>query len=445
MPIVIQIPTAEEIRDAHNSAEVRDLDDLLAELEIAGRQVEAAVSCALAHAIDESAWAHDGHRSAIGWVTSTMGVSRSRAIARVRAARFTDLDLHLWAAAVSSAQLGVEQAWALAKVSANPRVRNHLPGAEQMLLSFAQSMPFKDFVAALAHWERLADHDGTLRDHEASDTRRSFSMAFAGTEFHFKGSCGATQGAVIHQILSQFIDAEFRLDLANAQAESESKAESSTESGAVPEFPQGRLARTAGQRALDALVTALSHGASSPTNSMEPVVNLLCDATTLMEWLRFGIGGAHPLPDPNAENIRRCESMGGGAVDPRLMLEAALSGRVRTIITGNDQSPHVISRTGRFFDRNTRDAIRSLDLTCFWPGCDVPAAFCETDHLRPHAHGGATVAANAGPACRRHNRWKGDRWYAGRRRWGWAITRPDGTGFTDAPPMPPGAAVPPVP
>jgi hypothetical protein len=71
-----------------------------------------------------------------------------------------------------------------------------------------------------------------------------------------------------------------------------------------------------------------------------------------MEWLRFGIGGAHPLPDPNAESIRRCESMGGGAVDPRLMLEAALSGRVRTIITGNDHSPH--------------------------------------------AHGGATVAANAG-------------------------------------------------
>jgi hypothetical protein len=91
MPIVIQIPTAEEIRGAHNSAEVRDLDDLLAELENAGRQVEAAVSCALTHAIDESAWAHDGHRSAIGWVTSTMGVSRSRAIARVRAARFTGL------------------------------------------------------------------------------------------------------------------------------------------------------------------------------------------------------------------------------------------------------------------------------------------------------------------------------------------------------------------
>jgi 5-methylcytosine-specific restriction endonuclease McrA len=78
-----------------------------------------------------------------------------------------------------------------------------------------------------------------------------------------------------------------------------------------------------------------------------------------------------------------------------------------------------------------------LDLTCFWPGCEVPASYCEIDHLRPHAHGGATAPANAGPACRRHNGWKGDRWYAGRKRWGWAITRPDGSTFSGAPPSPP--------
>jgi hypothetical protein len=443
MPITIEIPTEEEIREVRNSEDSRDLDALLAELEIASRQVEAAIIDAVRHGHDTGAWAVDGHRTTVQWVTAVMGTSRGRALHRTRTSRFATLGMRLWAAAVSDASLGIEQAWALARTAANPRVRDHLEGGEQLLLDMARSLPFKDFIHALSYWESLADQDGALASHEASDRRRRFSMGFVGNEFHFKGSCGATQGAVIQQLLEQFINAEFRADCevakaaAAAQAADASEPAESADASEAPEPALGLLPRTASQRALDAFVSALEHAASSEHNTVEPVVNLLCDATTMIEWLRFGLGGAHPLPDPNAETLRRCESMGGGPVDPRLMLDAALSGRIRSIITGGDNTPHSVTSTSRFFNRQVRDAIRSLDLTCFWPGCDVPAAFCEIDHLRPHVRGGPTSPANAGPACRRHNGWKGERWYAGRKRWGWAITRPDGSTFSGAPPSPP--------
>lgn len=425
MPIVIEIPTAEEVRALRNGPESRDLDAALAELEVASRLVEGAVAAAICHGDDHCAWGYDGHRSATPWVESVMGTSRGRALGRVRVSRFAELGLHRWADAVSAATLGVERAWALGRVAGNPRVRQHLADGEALLLDLAQSLPYRAFKMALDHWERLADQDGTLNDHDTADRRRSLSMGVVGNEFVFKGSCGATQGAVIEQLLRQFIEAEFRADLAEATAD-----------GGEPAL--GELRRTHGQRALDALVTALEHGASSARNTVDPVVNIHVDVTTYMEWLRYGIGGAHPVADPNDMLRRRCHSAGGGPVDPRLLLDAALSGRVRAVITSDDHVPRAVTGTMRFFDTHTRDAIRGLDHTCFWPGCDLPADVCDTDHLVPHAAGGRTVPANAGPACRRHNRFKADRWYARRRRsGGWAITRPDGSTLSDAPPRGP--------
>ena len=461
MPIVIEIPTDEEVCTAGTSGRPGDLDQLLIALEIASRQVEASIVSAVRHGDQSGAWARDGHRTATQWVTAVMGVPRSTALARVRTSRFASLGLHRWAAAVADATLGREQAWALARTAANPRVRGHLAEGEEILLDMATSMPYPDFVSALHYWEALADQDGALADHEAADRRRRLSMGFVGNEFHFKGRCGATQGAVLKQLLDQFIEAEFRADLAASAAAKNEALRQSSGQDRLPVGPSehseyseqteqtqplsGLLLRTATQRALDALVTALEYAASSDRNTVEPVVNLICDATTMIEWLRFGWGGTHPLPDPNAATLRRCESMGGGPLDPRLLLDAVLSGRMRSIITGTDTAPHSVTSTSRFFDHHTRDAVRSLNLQCFWPGCGLPSTMCETDHLRPYSRGGPTIAPNAGPACRRHNGWKGDRWYVGRRRWGWAVTRPDGSSFTDAPPAPPVPPVPPTP
>ncbi|UGT89599.1 HNH endonuclease [Mycobacterium ostraviense] len=49
------------------------------------------------------------------------------------------------------------------------------------------------------------------------------------------------------------------------------------------------------------------------------------------------------------------------------------------------------------------DFVRCRDLTCRWPGCDVPATRCDIDHTIPYAAGGPTHAANLKCYCRTHH------------------------------------------
>ena len=65
--------------------------------------------------------------------------------------------------------------------------------------------------------------------------------------------------------------------------------------------------------------------------------------------------------------------------------------------------------------------IRARDLTCRFPGCTMPAQFCDIDHVIPYPLG-ATHAANLVCLCRKHHHlktfWDGD----------WALTLfPDGS------------------
>ena len=49
------------------------------------------------------------------------------------------------------------------------------------------------------------------------------------------------------------------------------------------------------------------------------------------------------------------------------------------------------------------DFVRARDLTCRWPGCDVPATHCDVDHTTPYASGGPTHAGNLKCYCRTHH------------------------------------------
>lgn len=52
------------------------------------------------------------------------------------------------------------------------------------------------------------------------------------------------------------------------------------------------------------------------------------------------------------------------------------------------------------------DFVRARDRSCRFPGCRVPAARCDLDHVRPFDAGGTTCAANLVALCRRHHRLK---------------------------------------
>ena len=426
MPMVIEIPTAEEIAELRNSSDSRALDAAAVAIELARRLVEARSIDIVRHADATGAHFHDGHRSTTPWIETVTGVSTATARHRTRCAQLIQRGLHRWVAAIADGSIGVEQAIALGRVAANQRVREHLADSEEMLLTFARTMPFAAFTAALDRWVSLADQDGTLRDHDHQHRHRWLTTSVVGNRFILRAETDTAQGTVIEQLLAQFIDREFQSDAATALAEN----------GEVTALT---LPRTHGQRAVDALVVALEHGASNPTNTVRPVVNLLCDVDTSTHWQRIGMGGPTPSIDPTRADDHVSESATGAPIDPRLMVEAALAGRIRSIILDGDRQVVAVNPEQRFFNQATRDAIRMLNVTCYWPGCTVPAEYCEADHLLPHHRGGPTTPGNAGPCCRYHNRFKSDRWYASRRSGRWRITRPDGSTFGAAPP--PGPAL----
>jgi hypothetical protein len=67
-----------------------------------------------------------------------------------------------------------------------------------------------------------------------------------------------------------------------------------------------------------------------------------------------------------------------------------------------------------------RRAVLARHQHCTYPGCRVPAAFCQIHHYIPRACGGPTSLDNLGPVCAFHH-------LIVVHRWGWTLTlRPDG-------------------
>jgi hypothetical protein len=67
-----------------------------------------------------------------------------------------------------------------------------------------------------------------------------------------------------------------------------------------------------------------------------------------------------------------------------------------------------------------RRAVLARHQHCTYPGCRVPAAFCQVHHYIPRARGGPTSLGNLGPVCPFHH-------LIVVHRWGWTLTlHPDG-------------------
>jgi hypothetical protein len=60
-------------------------------------------------------------------------------------------------------------------------------------------------------------------------------------------------------------------------------------------------------------------------------------------------------------------------------------------------------RNQRLFTRAQRRALITRDGGCAFPGCDIPAGWCEAHHITPWSKDGPTDLANGVLLCRRHH------------------------------------------
>ena len=105
-----------------------------------------------------------------------------------------------------------------------------------------------------------------------------------------------------------------------------------------------------------------------------------------------------------------------GLITPELLAELAQTAKQVPLVHPGYSPPEPHYRPSKAL----ADFVRCRDLTCRWPGCDVPATQCDLDHTIPWSQGGPTHAANTKCYCRTHHLVKTF--------WGWTEKQlPDGT------------------
>nr|WP_238305995.1 MULTISPECIES: HNH endonuclease signature motif containing protein [Mycobacterium] len=89
----------------------------------------------------------------------------------------------------------------------------------------------------------------------------------------------------------------------------------------------------------------------------------------------------------------------GGLITPEVLAELAAGARQVPLIHPGYRPPEPGYRPSAAL----ADFVRCRDLTCRWPGCEVPASRCDVDHTIPYAQGGPTHAGNLKCYCRTHH------------------------------------------
>ncbi len=202
-----QVPTAAEIAGmlpADLAAVARTLDG-------ERRRVEAALAT-LVHRVEAAgAYGSDGHRSVKAWGRATCNWSGGEATRFVKTGRML-ARFETAATAAANGVMGVAQMHALGQLVANPRVAEHLPASEELLVSQASVLDYDDYVTLLAHWEALADAEGAHDDHERAYRDRRAHISIVGERVYLDAVGGAAVGVELKEVFEQFCRSEWLAD-----------------------------------------------------------------------------------------------------------------------------------------------------------------------------------------------------------------------------------------
>lgn len=404
------------------------LDGEFREIELAIRELEAQRAAILAAGEARQVADLDGHRSTQAYVRAATHAPRGAASRLVRRARFLR-DHPAVGEALMGGHIGVAQVDLLARVANHRRVGALFGDAViALMVEFAEHFAFDDFERLVERWVNLADQDGAWFDHLAAVEAREASVHVVGNELDVHASGGDVLTAErMQNIMERFVKAELQRDIEARRAAYGDDADA---------YP---LPRTNAQRRFDALVaifdTANAH-AEAPGNPVDVAANVLMDAQTLhaafeSDGVLLPSGDVFDpsdysrdecqqlldelLADPTALLRRRCETVSGHPVHPRLVARALLTGYVRRVVVDSAGVPISFGRLQRCFTGPAAVVARLQTATCEFPGCGLPAMLCDVDHMDPASEGGPTDQANAATLCGPHNRFKHRRRWRARR------------------------------
>lgn len=384
-----------------------ELDEIIAEAELARRSAETRLAAAAAVIASRGSFRDDGHRSMRSYLKGTLNCSGAQAT-RIR--RRADLLNHHAAVgeALMAGHIGIDQVDRLAGAHAHPRAGGQFADFAPLLLDAAEQLEFDDFDTAVKHFINQADADGAFDTQRFHEEHRTASVREADGIVSVFASGGDPQAAVeMARIFELAVQAEVERDFETR------RADYGDDALAHP------LPRNDAQRKFDALHQIFMSWATVPAGGTtpEPLVNIVIDHVSAGHLL-----AGHGLSDgPNLFDIdddvfatteadltnRRCQTTTGSPVHADVALRAMITGRIRRAVVDAESVVIDFGRTKRLFTGRARDAAQLLVTSCTHRGCDVPATLCDVDHrLEWNRDHGRTDQANAMPLCGSHDRWK---------------------------------------
>jgi hypothetical protein len=420
------LPTPAEVAELSDG----DLDRALVELESARRTLEAAYVAVLDRADATGRFRNDGHASVRGWVmalTNSSPTETKRRLQTMRALR----DLPVARDRLAAGAIGVDQVREIAKLHANPRLRELVVDGDERLVAHA-ARDFESFSEVLHRWEQFGDPQGAEKRHVAAHDGRDAVMFERDGVVHVHAKCGTGQGVALMEVFQRQCDAEFLADFEQAKAEVGTDGDGHGDDGGRD--PMSRLARTDAQRRMDALHRLAMRAAATPDGSVdpEPLVNILMTQAEFEAGMAALLGG-DPVRPATIDDVgrKRCETTTGITMSVRDAVIASVLGSFRRVVLDSSGRVTDLGRRRRFTG-GAREAVLLDGRRCLWPGCGRASSRNQIDHTHEHARGGLTTPCNGGPACGRHNRFKSQGYIAHRDSNGvWHVFRPDGTELTE--------------
>lgn len=400
------------------------------DLEIERRRLDAATDRLVDRCDVTAAYFEDGHKSAKSLVKHLGRLSGSEALARTQTVRALR-GLPSVTEAYSSGRIPTGCVRAIARVTANPRVKPFLEVADPVFAEMASELGHDEFCDWLGRWEALADADGAGEAADRSHEKRSASFQRNDIDdtWHLESDHGDLQGTVMERIFEGFVQAELDADIEWAKEQYGS------------DFTMGQLPRTARQRRADALFAIFKRAMAQPADAKnpEPLVSIIIDDESLaIEAHR--VSGESVTDDPARVGEAICSTDSGRRLHPSSALAALMVGYVRRVVIDSSSNVIDLGRRRRLFTGSSREAVQIQALLrdrggtgCLWSGCDTPYRRLQADHRDSYSQGGPTDVSNSDLHCGVHNRLKEHGFRPIFDADGsWVIVRPDGTPITPA-------------
>ena len=92
-----------------------------------------------------------------------------------------------------------------------------------------------------------------------------------------------------------------------------------------------------------------------------------------------------------------------GPVTAATARKIACDADIIPVLLGGEGRILDIGRTSRIFPAHVRKALTARDLGCAFPGCTIPAPWCEAHHISYWSRGGTTGTENGALLCSHHH------------------------------------------